>query len=129
MADAYTPFEISTGPSGSPHATKTRLGWIIWNVIRDISETDGVVNRAQMMSISSIDDDQTRLEKLVRNSMNYDFPERIVDDRQENSLEDKKFLELVRESICYEDGHYTIGLPFRDENAQLPNNATQATIK
>jgi hypothetical protein len=35
VPDAYTPFELATGPSGSPHATKTRLGWIIWNVLRD----------------------------------------------------------------------------------------------
>jgi hypothetical protein len=35
VPDAYTPFELATGPSSSPHASKTRLGWIILNVLRD----------------------------------------------------------------------------------------------
>jgi hypothetical protein len=26
VPDAYAPFEVVTGPSGSPHATRTRLG-------------------------------------------------------------------------------------------------------
>lgn len=29
VPDAFTPFDVATGPSGSPHATKTRLGWIL----------------------------------------------------------------------------------------------------
>lgn len=50
VSDAYTPFKVATGPSGSPHATKTRLGWIVWNLIRvqntDISNTSLLANRA-----------------------------------------------------------------------------------
>ena len=34
VPDAYSPIEIRTGPSQSPHATKSRLGWIPWNVVR-----------------------------------------------------------------------------------------------
>ena len=40
VPDDYTPFEVATGSTGSPHATKTSLGWIIWNLVRqDIPET------------------------------------------------------------------------------------------
>ena len=34
VPQAYTPCEFVTGPEGSPHATKTALGWLIWNVLR-----------------------------------------------------------------------------------------------
>jgi len=34
IADAYTPLDVRTGPRGSPHATNTRLGWVIWNLHR-----------------------------------------------------------------------------------------------
>ena len=37
VPDAYTPFEVRTGPTGSPHGTRTRLGWIFWNVLRSPS--------------------------------------------------------------------------------------------
>jgi hypothetical protein len=50
VPDAYTPFKVATGPSGSPHSTKTRLGWIVWNLIRehntDISNTSLLTNQA-----------------------------------------------------------------------------------
>ena len=35
VPDAYSPLEIRTGPTGSPHATRTRIGWIPWNIMRD----------------------------------------------------------------------------------------------
>ena len=38
VPDAYCPLEMKTEPSGSPHATRTRLGWIAWNVIRNGGE-------------------------------------------------------------------------------------------
>lgn len=37
VADAYSPFEVRTGPQGSPHATLTRIGLILWNVVRKLS--------------------------------------------------------------------------------------------
>jgi len=50
VPDAYTPFKVVTDLSGSPHSTKTRLGWIVWNLIReqntDISNTSLLTNRA-----------------------------------------------------------------------------------
>ncbi|XP_069109596.1 uncharacterized protein [Argopecten irradians] len=98
VPDAYTPFEVLIGPSGSPHATRTRLGWIVWNIIRDdASQLD--VNRA----------------------------ERVIDDKRENSVEDEHFLRQVEESVHFENGHYCIALPFRDRNVKLPNNNVQGT--
>ncbi|XP_062620585.1 uncharacterized protein LOC134282159 [Saccostrea cucullata] len=62
---------------------------------------------------------------MVKDSINYDFPERLEDDVKENSLEDKTFLTQVSESIHIRDGHYSIGLPFKDPLIQLPNNIMQ----
>jgi hypothetical protein len=40
-----------------------------------------------------------------------DFPERLLDDKRENSIEDNYFLEQVNESVSFENGHYYIALP------------------
>lgn len=128
VADAYTPFELAIGPSGSPHATKTRLGWIVWNLVRNINNGDFVANRAHLMTVRQAED-HSRLEELLKHSINLDFPERIVDDKRENSLTDKKFIEYVNQSIRFENEHYTIGLPFRDQNLKLPNNESQHLIR
>lgn len=125
VPDAYTPFEVATGPTGSPHATKTRLGWIIWNLVRqDTPETYVVVNRAQLTAISNIEEND-KLEQLVKHSMNFDFPERLIDDKRENSVEDNCFLEQVNNTILFENGHYSIALPFKDKNIRFPNNISQ----
>ncbi|XP_071133077.1 uncharacterized protein [Mytilus edulis] len=123
VPDAYTSFEVATGPSGSPHATRTRLGWIIWNMIRECTGTNKVVNRVEMSAIH--EEEHSRLNELVEKSMNFDFPERIIDDKRENSVDDNSFLDYVNKNIHFEKGQYYIPLPFRDSNVKLPNNASQ----
>ena len=39
VPDAYTPLDLKTGPSGTPHAARTKLGWVVWNVIREGEQT------------------------------------------------------------------------------------------
>jgi len=86
VPDAYAPFEIATGPSGSPHATRTRLGWILWNVLRDKSSFE--VNRVYLQS-EVADDKQLN---ILMQSFNYDFPERLI--------EDKRIIRLKIMSLC-----------------------------
>ncbi|KAK3086822.1 hypothetical protein FSP39_023974 [Pinctada imbricata] len=125
VPDAYAPQEVITGPSGSPHATRTRLGWIIWNVLRSSREDmqSYTVNRAAVENHIEMD---MRLEQLVKDSINLEFPERASDDVRQNSEEDNMFLKQVEESICHQDNrHYSIKLPFRDQSVRLPNNVQQ----
>lgn len=69
VPDAYTSFEVETGP----HATKTHLGWILWNLVRQhVPETYSEVKRAQLSVISDIEQNN-KLEQL----MNFDFPENL----------------------------------------------------
>jgi hypothetical protein len=124
IADAYTPLDVRTGPRGSPHATKTRLGWVIWNLHRRSSNSGLSVNRAHLSFIEQIEDDK-RLERLFQQSMTIDFPERMIDDRREDSVEDKMFRLKVEQSISLVNGHYQLALPFRD-SVRLPNNEVQA---
>ncbi|XP_041349189.1 uncharacterized protein LOC121368518 [Gigantopelta aegis] len=131
VPDAYTPFEVKSRPEGSPHAVKTRLGWIVWNMIREgdkqVEQVDSVftVNRAEIVAVQEMEQ-LKQLDKLVRDSINRDFPERLIDDKKEHSQEDKKFLDLVNGSITHSNGHYCIGLPFKENGVKLPDNKLQA---
>jgi hypothetical protein len=68
---AYSPFETLTGPSGSPHGTRTRIGWIVWNVLRtswlpsDSQEVNEIVNS---VTIESFVESDTKLEEVQENS-------------------------------------------------------------
>lgn len=120
VPDVYAPLEVRTGPRGSPHAIKSVMGWIFWNVIRDRHVSCG-----QMVHQVAAEEVQ-RLEELVKLSMNLDFPERCIDTKNGPSFEDKLFTQKVSSSLTFKDGHYCMDLPFRNESFQLPNNRSQA---
>ncbi|XP_022335109.2 uncharacterized protein LOC111131734 [Crassostrea virginica] len=122
VPDAFAPYEVISGPSGSPHATKTRIGWIVWNILREIHAEARDVNKVTIEQYCECD---MKLEELVKTSINYDFPERAIEEKREHSVEDKSFLKQVGESLSHENGHYSIGLPFRDNSVNLPNNMIQ----
>ena len=78
VADAYTPFDLKTGPPGTPYAARTMLGWVIWNLVRDEQVQNDIscsftVNKAEVTAITEVDQLQ-HLEKLVRETINMDFP-------------------------------------------------------
>ncbi|XP_046577994.1 uncharacterized protein LOC124285766 [Haliotis rubra] len=125
VPDAYTPQQVRTGEQGTPHATKTRLGWILWNVVRNSESEHGncglTVMRTDVIKIKEAEN-MRELDQLVRQNMNIEFPEKGVQDRKEMSQEDKLFLKKVENSVEMKDGHYHIQLPFRNENIEMPDN-------
>ena len=42
------------------------------------------------------------------------------------SIEDKKFINIMKEKGKFKNGHHELPLPFRDSNSILPNNKRQA---
>ncbi len=123
IADACTPLEIRTGPRGSPYASRSLLGWAIWNLVRESDVKTLSINRIQLHAVEQLAGDR-RLEQIYQKSLSIDFPERQIDDKKEDSVEDKQFRLKVDKSIQFIDGHYQLGFPFRDD-VKLPNNKIQ----
>ncbi|KAJ8017933.1 hypothetical protein HOLleu_44355 [Holothuria leucospilota] len=115
---AYAPTEVKTGPLGSPFATKTPLGWVAWGVRRS---GHGIISS----NFTQVDRN-LELETLVRQSLNYDFPEKVVDDKREWSWEDKQFMKIMDSSCQMVGGHFQVNLPLRDQHVKLPNNKQMA---
>ena len=124
IPDAYTPMDVRTGPRGSPHAVKSLLGWIVWNVLRSGPSADLTVNYAEVCAIEQTTEMQ-KLDKLYLRSLQLDFPERIIDDRMEPSQEDNVCMEKVQHSIVLKDDHYELCLPVK-MNVFLPGTHNQA---
>ena len=120
VPDVYTPLQLKTGPCGSPHAAKTRIGWIAWNVIRDQHCDTVLANMADVLAVNQLHD-INELSKQYERSVNLDFPEHSIDDKREPSREDIQFVEKVQASMTKTDGHYEICLPFRGD-ILMPDN-------
>ncbi|XP_064650125.1 uncharacterized protein LOC135501515 [Lineus longissimus] len=124
VPDAYSPLKSLTGPPGSTHAVKTRLGWVTWNVVRSSCNRPDIGHPVNHVEVTAVEELE-KLDRLVRSSINLDFPEKGIEETK-FSQEDKQFMELMEESIHVKDGHYEMKLPFRREDIRLPNNYTQA---
>ena len=109
---ALAPTDVITGPVGTPYATKTVLGWIVW----------GATRSNEMPTVSSHVCADVSLEIMYRESLDLDFPERAADDKREWSWEDRRFMKMMDESCVLVDSHYQVDLPLRSPEVKLPCN-------
>ncbi|CAG2206251.1 unnamed protein product [Mytilus edulis] len=113
--EAHIPIEVRSGSSHEPYAVRTRLGWIVRGPINNTSTSD-VVN------INFEHADNVLLQQQLERLWTTDFLDQPSTEKVCMSLEDKRALKTMESTIAYEDGHYKLGLPWRDENVKLPNN-------
>jgi hypothetical protein len=121
VADSYTPLDVRTGPRGSPYASRTLLGSVVWNLERVSASKRPCVNRAELAMVQQAEDNR-RLEQIYQKSVNLYF----TDEKKEHSVEDQRFLVQMENSLQFVEGHYEMSLPFRNEDVMLPNNEVQA---
>jgi hypothetical protein len=116
--------ETRLGGSGKPSASKGILGWQVFgpcykrgthpNSVR----SKGFVNFHQ--SLDPLMDNVNRM-------WTTEFSEVFDKDTKVNmSVEDKKALDIMDNSVVFKEGHYHIELPWRDEEVSLPNNYSTA---
>ena len=63
---------------------------------------------------------------MVEDFYNGDFTESMVDEKAEMSQDELQFMQNAEETVKLKDGHYQISLPFKDREASVPNNKSQA---
>ncbi|KAK7882611.1 hypothetical protein WMY93_028785 [Mugilogobius chulae] len=64
----------------------------------------------------------SRLDELWSQQFKTDFPECGKDETKDMSREDLQFLDIATQSSTLVDGHYSIALPLRSKDVQMPNN-------
>jgi hypothetical protein len=113
------PWRVINSKGNGPFAVETLLGWVINGPLghKDcMSDCHPVlVNR---IDISSLED-------ILTQQYNQDFAEQHYE-KQEMSVEDKQFMNIVSDSAVLEDGHYYLKLPFREPGVNMPNNRHSA---
>lgn len=114
---AMEPWMVINSKGDGPYAVKTTLGWTINGPLKkgSISSHGQPIIGAHRISVG-------QLEELLQQQSRHDFPERQHQERLEMSREDHLFIERVTQSAKLVDGHYSIGLPLRKEDAEFPNN-------
>ncbi|CAG2222474.1 unnamed protein product [Mytilus edulis] len=120
--EAHIPLEVRSGTGKQPYAIRSRLGWEIRGPIRNTS-TSNVIN------VHFEESRDVLLQRQLERMWTTDFNDNKSDDKNLMSVEDKQALDIMESSITYEDGHYKLGLPWRDKNISLTNNIAMAQAR
>lgn len=113
----HEPWEVVNSQGEGPYATKTLLGWVVGGSNENCCDklqahSHSIVNRTSVLT----------LESLLEKQYEHDFKDFNKDEKEELSQDDKRFLQIMEESVKFENGHYSLRLPFKNPNVDLPNN-------
>ncbi len=102
---------------------RTLIGWVINGPLSGNS-VQQCGNGYSSVNVNRIGVDN--LEELLLKQYNHDFSETFFDDKEEMSVEERKFIEIMKNSVQLKDGHYQIKLPFKPSCVHMPNNLSVA---
>ncbi len=120
------PWYIINSQQDGPYAVKTALGWVVSGTIKKESIT---AERSKVLQHTVNHLSVVEIEQLLIQQYNSDFPERHYEEKEEMSQEDKQFLRSVQENTKFENGHYCVKLPLRNESVKMPNNRSVAELR
>ena len=134
------PQEVIPGVESGPYASRSILGWRVIGPISVAASSSTKCFRigVRIPVVDTVSTDiaghhittslpirDQIISKDLQTMYNADFPEERTEERS-LSVEDTRFIELMRSSVAKVDGHYQLPLPFRDPDIEVPNNRTQA---
>lgn len=107
------------GKRGEPYAVRSILGW---SIIGPTGKLDLAANANANVNFQQTLSSEEQIERLWKT----DFPECGADIATGMSQEDRQALSMMDDSLQLDDGHYKLGLPWRDPEVHLPNNKPMA---
>ena len=120
VPEALDPVEMRHSRDGGPYASRTRIGWAVNGPLgrcRKGSQTSGFFVKVD-----------PQLQLMVENFYNHGFADTFADDTTEMSQDERRFMQNA-EKIQFKFGHYEIPLPFKNPEALVPNNKSQALTR
>ena len=111
------PREVPESKYGGPFATRTIFGWTL----------NGPLGRNQpKISTANFIDTNADLSKKFEDFCNLEFNDSSYEPKMSMSQNDQRALDIMTKSAKLSDGHYEIGLPWRNDPPCLQNNRPQA---
>lgn len=120
VPEALEPWEVIRSQNNGPYAVRTMFGWTVNGPLKGVgingddaaNQLPVTVNRIAVM----------KLEELWKQQFKADFPETAHEEMLGTSKEEQQFMNFVSNSARLINGHYYIGLPFRNAEVAMPMN-------
>jgi len=97
----------------APYAVRTALGWTVQGPLGVSDNQTAVVNFVKT---------DLELQRSVEKFWKLDSLETAIDDTKGMSIEDRRALAEMEDSVSLVDGHYELAIPFKHRPVTLPNN-------
>ena len=108
------PKQVIAGQNGGPYVTRTTLGWVVNGPL-------GKVTNSNARSANFIKAD-LQLNEQFQSYCDMEFNDSAYSEARSMSANDRHAMELMRDSISLEKGHYQLALPWRNDPPCLENN-------
>lgn len=112
VPEAHWTLEERIGNRKEPYAVKTLLGWVVRGPFNPEGNATAWVN-----NVSS----RQSIPELLRLLYDGEFQDNHSSEPT-MSQDDERALRMVRESITTVNGHYQVGMPWKQDYRRLPNN-------
>jgi hypothetical protein len=124
---AHEPLEIIPTDGSHVFATRLRHGWTVHGSVKPATTGQFDVTCNRIIVQESFKEIMTPASAM--HMLELDFNDQHIasyPDEKGMSREDIKFLAKTEQKIVFKDCHYTIPLPFREDDVIFQNNRTQA---
>jgi len=122
VPEAHRALEYRLSQTGGPCSVKCALGW---SLVGPVGQSPGHLNSMEVR-INFLRIDNAVLHDMMQKMYERDFVNKDSDLEFGASVEDKRALQIMEESVVKENGHYQIALPWKSKNTKLPNNKVVA---
>ncbi|KAL9989490.1 hypothetical protein ACROYT_G004049 [Oculina patagonica] len=118
VPEALQPKEMRPSENGGPFATLTVLGWVL----------NGPLGRSTTTKVSTVNFLQgtKTLDEQFHDFCNQEFNDSSYESKTSMSLNDRKALNIMKETVQLQNGHYEMALPWKFYPPRLQNNRTLA---
>ncbi|KAK3734270.1 hypothetical protein QZH41_008857, partial [Actinostola sp. cb2023] len=127
--EALCPLEVKSGKKREPYALRTLLGWTVTGPLKGRTTRRAEVNYLHVDQVLGCDEPEsvlTPIETQLERLCNSEFTESTAEIRECMSLEDRRPKAIMDNTVTFVNGHYQIGLPWKYDAPQLPNNRPMA---
>jgi hypothetical protein len=119
---ALKPLEVRCGKDHEPYAVRTVLGWTVNGPVCNTVTSLSTMTTFNAFVQASAD---VHLESQVERFWKIDSCD-DQGDIKEMSIEDKEVIHRWDKSVCMNEGHYVLPIPFRQDSPELPDNKCMA---
>ncbi|KAK3741593.1 hypothetical protein QZH41_012537, partial [Actinostola sp. cb2023] len=127
--EALCPLEVKSGKKGEPYALRTLLGWTVTGPLKGRTTRRAEVNYLHVDQVLGCDEPEsvlTPIETQLERLCNSELTESTAEVRECMSLEDRRAKAIMDNTVTFVNGHCQIGLPWKYDSPQLPNNRSMS---